>query len=215
MSGTIINAFKPLVTRCIALTLFFCSLIVAAKTVGGRLPSVKGGVEAYFQSCVLPCFDGITLGSTSAQAARAALARLTDSHGSARALNVSQWVYSTNLVQISLSAERGTDTEYATRLDIDSIQQPALIRLGDVLLQLGAPHCSARLPAAQPGQSELILEYTVGRIGLYFLFRIVDAPTPQLHADAVRIYPLADTQTGAVSLLPANLCQIWHGLRTR
>ncbi len=163
-----------------------------------------------FNRCTLPCYIGITPGVTSVLDARYALGQLTESRGTEQSLHSGKWVYSTNTLQILLD----TDFQHATRLDIDSIQQPALISLGDTLLTLGAPSMVYALPIKLPGHYELFLNYSTADYGVYFLFHVSSILSPMLHADAVKIYTL-DKHALSVPLFPVDQGHPWRGFGWR
>lgn len=175
----------------------------------GRTRAVTGSALG-FNRCALPCFAGITPGLTNVLDARYALSQLTESRGTEQSLHSGKWVYSTNTLQILLD----TDFQHATRLDIDSIQQPTLISLGDTLLTLGAPSMIYALPIKQQGHYELFLNYSTADYGVYFLFHVSSALSPTLPADAVKIYTL-NNHALSVPLFPTEQGHPWRGFGRR
>jgi hypothetical protein len=140
------------------------------------------------------------------------LAQLTDSRGSQETLDSGQWVYSNATVQVLLTTAGGR----VTRLDIDSIQQPTLISLGEVLRRLGIPTITAALVGSSGGHI-LLLNYEIGSYGVYFLFHTGESVSPNVRADAIKLYPLPapDDPSGDVPLIPADQARPWGGLGTR
>ncbi len=194
---------KNVLVVCTALAALLCMSVSAARWIGFQRPA-----ESYsgFERCALPCFAGIIPGMTSVQEARRALEQLTGSHGSEEALSSGKWVYSTPTLQILLS----TDFNRAIRLDLDSIQQPALLTLGDTILMLGAPSMIYALPLNTLDQYEVFLNYSSANYGVYFLFRTGSRLEPQTRADAVKIYALTEKAL-SIPLFPVERGHRWSG----
>ncbi len=206
MMHTFFQLYARLLTLCAILGTVIGTALVLAMVIGGQLPHTSNPLG--FNRCRLPCYAGITPGATDVREARRLLALLTESQGSAESLNSGKWVYSTAVIQILLT----TDFQRATRLDVDSIQQPALIRLGDALLMLGDPARVYAIPASVRGNYTLILTYNTSDYGVYLLFRIGRQLSPETAADSVKIYKLS---SGTIPLFPPNQGHAWHGFGWR
>jgi hypothetical protein len=122
-----------------------CLVLVGIVTVGlvvalGLGRTAQTQLPPGFDACPLPCFAGIVPGVTSIENARRALETLTQSRGSETAAGSQTWVYSTQTAQYRFQG--GIAPAGDMLLAIDSIQQPALITLGDTLRLLGPPDSS-------------------------------------------------------------------------
>lgn len=198
---------RRFVFLCAALVAFFGMGIPLARLAGSRQPASP---QLGFERCALPCYAGIIPGITSVKDARHALGQLTGSRGSEEKQFSGKWVYSTNTVQILLE----TDFHKATRLDMDSIQEPALITLGDTILTLGPPSLLYVLPLGTAGHYEIFLNYSTAHYGVYFLFRVENTLNPRINADAVKIYLLSE-QALSIPLFPVAEGRHWRGFGIR
>ncbi len=121
-----------LIQMSVGICVGFVVLLCAGRLFASHVPAPT---PPGFGECALPCFAGVTPGLSSADDARAALHRLTGTQGSETATRSSIYVYATQQVQYRLTTHEGRFDALA----IDSIQAPALLTFGDMLLTLGAP----------------------------------------------------------------------------
>ncbi len=208
-ASQLLNLSRAMIRLIGVLAISITLAIGLAAAIGRAIPAVPTDLDG----CTLPCYAGITPGVTDRGTARDLLARLTDSRGTQPLIDSEQWVYSNATTQILLTTVAGR----VTRLDVDSIQQPALITLGEVLRRLGTPTTTAALEGADGGHI-LLLNYAMGGYGMYFLFRAGEVASPGLRADSIKIYPLpnsANANANDAPLIPADRSHPWRGFGTR
>jgi hypothetical protein len=179
--------------------------VLCARGIGAALP---GALPPGFERCDLPCFAGIDLDHDNLADARRKLETLTGLRGSETEAGSGVWVYGTQTYQVYL---RSVNVRPAW-LGIDSVQEPALIRLGSVIALLGPPTEIHLRSYAGMNRFDLLIMYRLPAQGIDLLFRGGSNVFPQLHADSVQVYRL-DTPDGKIHFSEAGAR--WQGFSLR
>jgi len=160
----------------------FVVLLCAGRWIAGNTAATPPG----FGVCALPCFARARPGFSSADEARAALRNLTESQGSETATGSGVFVYATQQVQYRLTTRGGRFES----LTIDSIQAPALLTFGAMLLTLGAPRDLYFERFSGDKLYNVFISYALATGNITLRYRTSSLQlTPALHADSIFITP--------------------------